>query len=63
MMKRTKLFLVPANDSILVMEADEQATQQLEAGVEIDKVNFKGKAIDHAIVISLEDGKVVKVNV
>lgn len=61
MMKRTKLFLVPANDRILVLEADEQATQQLEAGAAIDTIKFKGKTVDHAIVISFEGGK-AKVN-
>lgn len=62
-MKQTKLFLVPANERILLLEADEQATRELEAGVEIDKINFKGKAVDHVIVISFEDGKVAKIQI
>ena len=48
MKKKTKLFFVPADDRILVLEADEKATKQMEAGVDIDSIIFNAKAVDHA---------------
>lgn len=63
MSKRSTLFLVPANDRIFAIEADEQATRELEAGVDLDSIKVKGKVIDHAVVVRFEEGKVVHVNV
>ncbi len=60
-MKRTKLFLVPADDRILVLEADEKATRQLEAGVDLDVIKFNGRVAGHAIVINFENGQAVSI--
>lgn len=61
MKKKTKLFFVPADDRILVLEADEKATKQMEAGVDIDSIIFNAKAVDHAIVVTLENGVVTSI--
>lgn len=60
-MKRTKLFFVPADDRILVLEADEKAVKQMEAGVDLDTILFNGTAVGHAIVVTMENGKVTSI--
>ncbi len=59
---RTKLFLVPADDRILVLEANEQAVQKLETGEELESIPLKGKVVDHAIVLNMKDGQVVSIS-
>lgn len=58
---KSKLFFVPADERILVLEADGKATKQMEAGVDIDSIIFNGKVVDHAIVVTMENGKVTSI--
>lgn len=62
-MKKTKLFLVPADNRTLVLEADETATKLMESGADLDTILFSCKAVNHAIVITLENGKVTSMSI
>lgn len=58
---KTKLFFIPADERILVLEADEKAVKQMEAGVDLNSIVFNGKEVDHAIVVNMENGKVTSI--
>lgn len=58
---KTKLFFVPADERILVFEADGKAAKQMEVGADFDSITFNGKEVDHAIVVTMENGKVTSI--
>lgn len=56
-----RLYVLPANDQLLLLLADEKACRQLDAGADLEKVTFSGRTIDGSLIININDDGTVTI--